>query len=189
MKKIIWTITLASIPFCAFLQNNLSDIENDARSYFAALEQRNVDTLLSCLYLEAGAQSTKSVLERIFGDTVLHFEYSNSCVANISEITKVQNVKYAVIFYTSLLEIQVPDRHADFILRNLQGNFGKSNICHDSGKVSIQIIDCMYAAKSDHSKSWKFVPGDLDSDDRNPVPQKVVDKFALRIIDWIAQRI
>lgn len=191
MKKIIWTFALASIPFCAFLQNDLSNIENHAECYFAALEQRNVASLLSYLYLEKDSQSTKKVIQQIFGDTVLQLEYSNSCIAEISEITMENKVKYAIVFFTTQLEINVPNQSRDFIARKLQSIFGKRNVCNDfhSRKICVEVIDCMYAVKSDVDKSWKFITGDLDSDDRSPVPQKVVDKFALPMINWIAKRI
>lgn len=190
MKTSIWFFVLLLIPATACLQEENTLLEKDLTSYLAALEAENIDALLPYLYTHPESDpsgiNTRQKLYRIFGDASFRISYAGSHYERTPKVIEFENSKYSTVFFTTQLSISpLKNQNPEVIHRILSDKFGQSNICQNSqtGTFTVRVYDCLYAIKSCQSATWKFYSGDA------VIPQNVVDKFALGIINWMSNRI
>ena len=190
MKAVIWIIAILFVPASAYLQEESTSLDKEVVKYLTALEQRDLKKLTSYLYPATDNNSEKNktadLLNRIFCDSSHQIQYANSQLVSSTAIFQYENIKYSTVFFTTELSIYLGKNNCpELILEILEKQYGEKNILYNNctNTATIHVIDFMYAIMNPKWNSWKFHSRE------DMVPQKVIDKFALGIVNWMSGRI
>lgn len=196
MKKILMITAFLLVPAIAYLQPEIFSIKKDVIGYLRALEDRNLERIMTYATLKEFSYSQKLnlalTIDRIFRDTSFMVSYSEGDFVDATETVKYQGMEYRTVFFTIHLNISPGEvEDSQTICDILENQYGVKNIFYDehAGSVDIQVFDWMYALKTPSDSTWTFLTGNSNYLVENLIPQIVIDTFAIDVVSWMARRI
>lgn len=191
MKK----ISLSIIAFCLFTwtvaqQVNKQELDTAFKSYFKALEQKNISKIVSYLPHQLFTITDRSDLEDEIA-SALHREnfsvdFSNMKINKIAEIIQTKGIFYSMINYEFLLIMKAEKKgDASKRLRELYESYksvmdeNQIQFDHVHKILSLRQNTIVYAINDPVHKGWKFLDNQmyLVYADQEIIPESITDKL------------
>ena len=196
MKKLSIILALLFAPAKAYLQWEMSSVQKDVSAYLKAIEDQDLEKMISYVnpaVLEVIPETEfLNLFSGIFDDPEFMISYSNGTFVDATKIVSDQGTKYRTVFYTTQLNLTIPEMEAsEDLLELMKYQYGEKNVKYHEAdsKIEVMIIDWMYAIKNPTDTNWTFLTGNANYLVENLIPQIVIDTFALEVVNWMAQRI
>ena len=196
MKKLSIILALLFAPAKAYLQWEMSSVQKDVSAYLKAIEDQDLEKMISYVnpaVLEVIPETEfLNLFSGIFDDPEFMISYSNGTFVDATKIVSDQGTKYRTVFYTTQLNLTIPEMEAsEDLLELMKYQYGEKNVKYHEAdsKIEVMIIDWMYAIKNPTDTNWTFLTGNANYLVENLIPQIVIDTFALEVVSWMAQRI
>lgn len=189
-KKLLIFFLGLLLSFSIFAQNDQYLIEQKAKAYFSALEQKKAAEAVDCLYPKIFTVISKNALLKAMKDfqNQENINFAHTKMDSLSEVVELDTIKYALIYYSYDLISKVED---EFIPKEGEENgidpaslyrdiYGKENVTYNSKekKIYVKMRKQMYAILDPDYKDWKFIERQEGNPTANGlIPSEISDRF------------
>jgi hypothetical protein len=187
--KNIWLIyLLLFVQTTVFAQTDVAAIKQTVLEYMEIVEDKNylktMDYLYPKLFDIVPRSKIEESLRKQLEETKIQVEVKNSKVEAVSKVLLVKEVKYALVDYSFLMIMIIPEEEKDGLeamLAIFKSNYGEENVSLDVEKraFNIEMLSAAYVINDPEYNGWKFLERkkELLPLLENMLPKKVLRKL------------
>lgn len=166
MNKVYFLCLFLFTQTAVFAQSDAEEIKQTVVEYMAIVENKEYQKTMDYLYPKLFEIVPKSLMEETLKkqaeDTDLVIELQNSAIQKISKVLLVDGVKYALVDYTFLMTMIIPEEDKEGLetMKVLfEAHYGKKNVVLDTDKraFDINVSSAAYLIRDPQYKGWKFL--------------------------------
>lgn len=187
--KNIWLIYLILfVQTTVFAQTDVAAIKQTVVDYMEIVENKNylktMDYLYPKLFDIVPRKEIEESLKTQLEETKIQVDIKNSEIGNVSKVLLVKGAKYALVDYSFLMIMIIPEEDKDGLedmLEIFKSNYGAGNVSLDVEKraFNIQMLSAAYVINDPEYNGWKFLERkkELLPLLENMLPKKVLRKL------------
>lgn len=167
MKKFL-LVLLVGFSFCdAYAQGDTSGVRSDFMKYWELTRQVDLEGVADYLYPRlfevAPRKDLINAMKTVFEDPSISLGIGEGKVLGISDVLEVDEVKYSLINYSFVMQMQMVDMEdksvLDLTLAGLKEEYGDKSVRLDNktNTFFVNALSQCYAIRSAAYDSWKFI--------------------------------